>query len=370
MGHFIIFFVCDKSKISCVWKIAYILISCYTTNIILKPINKVYSYPRTRLRRNRKAQWSRDLVAETTVSPSDLIMPLFVIEGSDVQEEIQSMPGVFRYSIDRLVDKVKVIADKGICAVMLFPNIHQNLKDPFGNKALNYDNLICRAIKKIKQAVPNIGVIADVALDPYTSHGFDGVLDDGEDVDNDRTIKILVKQALILADAGADAVAPSDMMDGRIGMIRDALEKHNHQKTQIFSYSLKYASNFYSPFRDAVGSKGNLGNRDKKTYFNDYRNSKESILEIELDILEGADTVIIKPGLMYLDIIAKASEIFNVPIIVYHVSGEYAILRSAADQKIINEKESVLEIIYAFKRAGASSIISYYAEKIVDWIKI
>ncbi len=330
----------------------------------------MYSYPRTRLRRNRKAHWARDLVAETTINPSDLIMPLFVTEGTMIQEEIQSMPDVCRYSIDKFVDKVKVLSDKGICAVMLFPHINQNLKDPLGSEALNDDNLICRAIRMIKKAIPNIGVIADVALDPYTSHGFDGVLDDNGDVDNDKTVEILSKQALILANAGADAVAPSDMMDGRIGVIRDALEKHNHHKTQIFAYSLKYASNFYSPFRDAVGSKNNLGNRDKKTYFNDYRNSKESILEIELDILEGADTVIIKPGLMYLDIIAKASEIFNTPVIVYQVSGEYAILKAGADQKIINEKESVLEIIYAFKRAGASSIISYYAEKVVDWIKI
>lgn len=330
----------------------------------------MYSYPRTRLRRNRKAHWARDLVAETTLTPSDLIMPLFVTEGTMIQEEIQTMPDVFRYTIDKLVDKIKILSDKGICAVMLFPHVHQNLKDPLGSEALNGDNLICRAIRMIKKAVPNIGIIADVALDPYTSHGFDGVLDDNGDVDNDKTVEILSKQALILANAGADAVAPSDMMDGRVGVIRDALEKHNHHKTQIFSYSIKYASNFYGPFRDAVGSKNNLGNRDKKTYFNDYRNSKESMLEIELDILEGADTVIIKPGLMYLDIVAQASKTFNVPILVYQVSGEYSVLRNAADQKIINEKESVLEIMYAFKRAGASSIISYYAEKIVDWIKI
>jgi porphobilinogen synthase len=328
----------------------------------------VYSYPRTRLRRNRKAQWSRDLISETTLSPADLIMPLFVVEGNEIQAEIQSMPGVFRYSIDKLIDKVKILSDKGICAVMLFPFIKQDLKTPYGDEALNQNNLICRAVQKIKQSVPNIGVIVDVALDPYTSHGFDGVLDDKGDVDNDKTIEILCKQALLLADAGVDAVGPSDMMDGRIGAIRDALEKHKHYKTQIFAYSVKYASNFYNPFRDAIGSKGNLGNRDKKTYFCDYRNSKEAILEIELDILEGADTVIIKPGLMYLDIISKASTEFKVPVIGYQVSGEYALLKNAAEQKIINEKEAVTEIIYAFKRAGASSIISYYADRIIDWI--
>ncbi len=326
------------------------------------------SYPYTRMRRNRKAQWSRDLVAETTLSRSDFIMPLFVIEGTNQIEEISSMPGVLRYTIDTLLDKVKSLNDAGICAVMLFPCIEQSLKNANGDEALNGNNLICRAISEIKRQIPQVGVIADIALDPYTSHGCDGVLDDTDDVDNDRTIEILCKQSIILAEAGVDAVAPSDMMDGRVRMIRDTLESHKYHKTQIFSYAIKYDSSFYNPFRDAVESKNNLGNRNKKTYFLDYRNSKESMQEIALDIAEGADTIIIKPGLMYLDIISQASNEFKIPIFAYQVSGEYTMLKNAAQAKLFNEQDAVLETLYCFKRAGAKSIITYYADRVAGWI--
>ena len=327
------------------------------------------SYPYTRMRRNRKAQWSRDLIAETKLCKSDLIMPLFVIEGFNKIEEITSMSGVFCYSIDTLLDKVKSLNDRGVCAVMLFPHIDQSLKSENGDEALRRHNLIYRAISEIKRQIPQVGVIADVALDPYTSHGFDGVLDDTGDVDNDQTISILCQQAIILAEAGADAVAPSDMMDGRIRIIREALEAHKHYKTQIFSYSVKYDSNFYNPFRDAIGSKNNLGTRNKKTYFVDYRNSNEAIQEIDFDIAEGADTIIIKPGLMYLDIVSKASSTFKIPIFAYQVSGEYSMLKNAVKEKLFDEKEGVMEILYAFKRAGAASIITYYADRAIDWIK-
>lgn len=295
-------------------------------------------------------------------------MPLFLIDGCNIISEIKSMPGVFRYSLDKLLDKVKSLSDDGICAIMLFPYLEQKFKSDKGDEALNKNNLVCRAISRIKKEIPQIGVIADVALDPYTSHGCDGVLDKKGDVDNDRTIKILCKQSLVLADAGADAVAPSDMMDGRIGLIRETLEAHKHHHTQIFSYSLKYASNFYGPFREAVGSEKNLGNRDKKTYFTDYRNQKEAIAETKLDLSEGADAVIIKPGIMYLDIISAVSSTFDAPVLTYQVSGEYSMLSIAAKQKIINEKESALEIFHCFKRAGASSIITYYADRAVEWI--
>ncbi len=320
------------------------------------------------MRRNRKSQWSRDLMAETTLNKSDFIMPLFIIEGINKVEEILSMPGVFRYTIDKLVDKVQSLNDAGICAIMLFPCVEQSLKSYNGDEALNRNNLICRAISEIKRKIPQIGVIADVALDPYTSHGFDGVLDYTNDVDNDRTIEILCKQSIVLAESGVDAVAPSDMMDGRVRIIRNTLESHKYHNTQIFSYAIKYDSSFYNPFRDAVGSKNNLGNRNKKTYFLDYRNSNEALKEISLDISEGADTIIIKPGLVYLDIISQASNKFKIPIFGYQVSGEYTILKNAAQAKLLNEKDAVLETLYSFKRAGATSIITYYADRVVDWI--
>lgn len=342
-------------------------------HVIIQPTKpykscKVLSYPRTRLRRNRKSQWSRDLFVECNLKSSDLIMPLFVIDGNNIIEAVTKMEGVFRYSIDKLVDKVQSLHDDGIRAIMLFPYISCELKDIFGKESLNSANLICRAIEKIKQHVPQIGVIADVALDPYTSHGFDGILNDQNDVDNDGTIEILCKQSLILANAGADVIAPSDMMDGRVGKIRDVLEAEKYFNVQIFSYSVKYASHFYDPFREAIGSSNNLGKGNKKTYFLNYCNRLEAMSEIECDISEGADAIIIKPGGMYLDVIYQASNEFRTPILAYQVSGEYAMLKNAADKKFISEREAVLEVLHSFKRSGARSIITYYADRVSKWI--
>ncbi len=319
------------------------------------------SFPRTRLRRRRRKSWSRELFAEYNLCISDLVMPLFVIEGQNIVQEITTMPGIFRYTIDKLVEEVKKLWDDGICAVMLFPYIDQSLKDPLGSEAIKDNNLICRAIYTIKSLVPSIGIIADVALDPYTSHGMDGILGVDGDVENDTTIEILQKQALLLAAAGADVIAPSDMMDGRIGIIRDTLEINKYYNIQIFAYSVKYNSNFYTPFRDAVGSKNNLGCSNKSTYFNDYRNSSEALEEVLLDINEGADAIIIKPGLMYLDIISRVKSQFPIPIIAYQVSGEYSMLLHAMKNNIISER-SIEEILIPFKRAGASSIITYFAK--------
>lgn len=322
------------------------------------------------MRRNRKASWSRELLAETSLSPSDFIMPLFVRDGIAKLEEIDSMPGVFRYTLDKLLDKVKSLYDMGIKAVMLFPYVPQELKDSLGSQALDSNNLVVRAVKAIKQSVPDIGVIADVALDPYTSHGHDGILNNRDEVDNDATVNILVKQSLILADAGADALAPSDMMDGRIGAIRDALETHKYVNTQIFSYAVKFSSALYGPFRHGIGSDKNLGKSDKKTYFIDPRNGEEAMREIELDIAEGADAIIVKPGLPYIDVLCKARQKFpTIPIFGYQVSGEYSILTGMSKYGIIAERDSVIEAMYSFKRAGATSIITYYADRLPLWIE-
>ena len=326
------------------------------------------SYPRTRMRRNRKASWCRDLLAEIHLKPSDFIMPLFVIEGINRIEEIPMMPNVFRYTIDKLIDKVKSLYEVGIQAVILFPYIEQNLKNPTGTEAIKHNNLISRAVKELKKFVPQIGLISDVALDPYTSHGHDGVLDKNYDVDNDETIKILIQQALILADAGVDAVAPSDMMDGRIGLIRDALEINGYNNTQIFSYGAKFHSSLYKPFRDAIGSQDNLGTKDKKGYFLDYRNCNEALAEVELDISEGADAIIIKPASMYMDIISLASRNFpHIPIFAYHVSGEYAILTKSAECGIVCERDIFLETMHSLKRAGVRNIITYYADRWMEF---
>jgi porphobilinogen synthase len=320
------------------------------------------------MRRNRKAQWCRELLAEVRLKPSDFIMPLFIIDGVNKIDMIPMMPNVFRYTIDKAIDKIKSLYDMGIQAVMLFPYIEQNLKSMMGHEAMNSNNLISRAIKEIKKHVPNIGVIADVALDPYTSHGHDGILDANEDVDNDETVKLLIQQALILADAGVDAVSPSDMMDGRIGLIRDAFEANKYYHTQIFAYSAKFHSSLYTPFREAIGSKNNLGKKNKKGYFLDYRNNNEALVEIELDIAEGADTIIIKPASIYLDIIALARAKFpHIPLFAYHVSGEYAMLTHMAERGIASEMDIVLETMYALKRAGARNIITYYADRVVHW---
>jgi len=319
------------------------------------------SFPRTRLRRNRKAQWIRDLTAQTVLSPHDLVLPLFVIEGKNKEEKISHLPNVSRLSIDLIVKKAKEARALGIPALMLFPVIDQKLKNPSGKEAVNSKNLMCRAITAIKNSVPEIGVITDVALDPYTSHGHDGIVDQNGYVVNDDTISILCEQALIQANAGCDVIAPSDMMDGRIGVIRDALDDQGCVDVSIMSYAAKYASNFYGPFRHAVGSVSNLKNSDKKTYQMDFRNSDEAMREIALDVSEGADMVIVKPGMPYLDVVKEASQNFKLPIISYQVSGEYAMLKHAAKAGAFDFDAAFLESLIAFKRAGASAIISYGA---------
>lgn len=317
-------------------------------------------FPTTRLRRNRTAFWLRDLVAQTSLSVNDLIMPFFVIEGEGEKEKINSMPGIYRFSIDLLIDEISKCQKLGIKAIMLFPCINQNLKDENGSEAHNENNLICRAIRTIKKQIPDIGIICDVALDPFTSHGQDGVISGKGEILNDETNEILCKQALVQAKAGCDIIAPSDMMDGRIGAIRKYLDENGFKNTAIMSYGAKYASNFYGPFRDAVDSRNNLKG-DKKSYQMDFRNHSEALREIELDINEGADMIIVKPGINYLDIVTKAANHFNVPIISYQVSGEYAMLKLASQKKLINFDQALFETLIAFKRAGASAIISYGA---------
>jgi len=315
---------------------------------------------RTRMRRNRQNQWIRDLVAETFLTPSDLILPLFVIEGKNKEEKIINLPDVSRYSIDLIVKKARQAKALGISAIMLFPVTDAKLKDAKGSEALNAKNLICRAISAVKSAVPEIGVIADVALDPYTAHGHDGVIDKNGYVLNDQTIAILCQQALVQARAGADIIAPSDMMDKRVGAIRDFLDENGFVNVGIMSYAAKYASSFYGPFRNAVGSSKNLKS-DKKNYQMDFRNSLEAMREIELDVQEGADMVIIKPAMAYLDIIARAKNQFKLPLISYHVSGEYAALKFAAEKNALDFDCAYYESLIAMKRAGSSAIITYGA---------
>ena len=318
-------------------------------------------YPETRLRRVRNSDWVRRLVSENNLSNNDLILPIFLKEGKNKVEEIKSMPGVNRYSIDKL----GLIIDKALKfrlpMIALFPHTPERKKNKIGSEALNENNLVCEALIKIKKKYNDIGVMCDVALDPYTSHGHDGLLIKNK-IDNDKTNEILVKQALLQAEMGCDVIAPSDMMDGRIGVIRKALEKNGFKDTKLLSYAVKYASNFYGPFRDAIGSKKNL-RFDKKTYQMDYRNSNEAIKEVYLDIKEGADMVMVKPGMPYLDIIKSIKEKFRIPVFAYQVSGEYSLLANAVQKKIIDEK-AIFESLIAFKRAGANAIVSYYADRI------
>ena len=323
-------------------------------------------YPNTRLRRNRKKEWSRRLVQENSLSVNDLIWPIFVREGKNIKEPIKSMPGVYRYTIDKIEKIVEKATNKKIPMIALFPSTPLNKKNLRGSEALNKNNLICKSLKLIKKRNNNIGVMCDVALDPYTSHGHDGILKNNS-VDNDQTIKILVKQSILQADMGCDVIAPSDMMDGRIGEIRKALDKKGHKNVQILSYAVKYASHFYGPFRDAVGSKKSLkGN--KKDYQMDYRNSKESLREVALDIDEGADFVMVKPGMPYLDIIKTVKDNFNIPVFAYQVSGEYSLIKNGIKNNIL-DKKAILESLICFKRAGASAIVTYFADEIADKIK-
>ena len=324
-------------------------------------------YPNLRMRRARKEGWSRRLVRENTLSGSDFVLPIFLTDGVNKKQEIKSMKGVYRYSIDNLSGIIDRAIKNKIPMLALFPNTNKKLKDINGSEALNEDNLVSKAIIKIKNKYKNkIGIMCDVALDPYTSHGHDGLLKKNE-ILNDETIKILIKQSLLQAQMGCDVIAPSDMMDGRIGEIRKELDKNGHEKIQILSYAVKYSSSFYGPFRDAVGSKSSLkGN--KKTYQMDYGNVNEALREVALDIKEGADMVMVKPGLPYIDIIKEVKNNFKIPVLAYQVSGEYSLLSNAINNKIINS-ESVYEILMSFKRAGANAIITYYADYLDKIIK-
>jgi porphobilinogen synthase len=319
------------------------------------------SFPATRLRRSRASQWSRALHRETVLTPADLIWPLFVTEGKGVEDPIGSLPGVSRWSVDQVVERAKEAVALGIPCVALFPNTQPERRSEDGKEALNPVNLMCRAIKAIKQACgEDIGVLTDVALDPYTSHGQDGLINAGGYVLNDATVEVLVGQSLNQAKAGADIIAPSDMMDGRIGAIRDALEEAGHANIQIMSYAAKYASAFYGPFRDAVGSRGLLKG-DKKTYQMDPANAEEALREVEMDLAEGADSVMVKPGLPYLDIVRQVKDLFAVPVFAYQVSGEYAMIEAAVAAGAGERDALVLETLTAFKRAGCSGVLTYHA---------
>lgn len=318
------------------------------------------SFPAIRLRRTRAADWSRRLYRETMLTPADLIWPLFIADGEGVEEPIASLPGVSRWSVDRIVERAREAQALGIPCLALFPNTPGHLRSEDGREALNPDNLMCRAIRAVKDAVPDIGILTDVALDPYTAHGHDGLVDEAGYVLNDATVELLVGQSLNQAAAGADIIAPSDMMDGRIGTIRTALEATGHANVQIMAYAAKYASAFYGPFRDAVGSRGLLKG-DKKTYQMDYGNAEEALREVALDLAEGADSVMVKPGLPYLDIARRVKERFEVPVFAYQVSGEYAMIEAAVAAGAADRDAMVIETLTAFKRAGCSGVLTYHA---------
>ena len=319
-------------------------------------------YPNLRMRRSRKNSWSRRLVQENSLSYNDLILPIFLTDGSNKKIPIKSMPNIYRYSIDKLSKIIDKSIKKKIPMIALFPQTKTKLKNPLGSEALNENNLVCKAIRYIKKRYKNeIGIMCDVALDPYTSHGHDGLLKNNKIV-NDETINILVKQSLLQASMGCDVIAPSDMMDGRIGKIRKELDKNKFEDVQIISYAVKYASSFYGPFRDAVGSKGALRG-DKKTYQMDFKNTNEALREVSIDIKEGADMVMVKPGLPYLDIIKNVKEHFKIPVLAYQVSGEYSLIANGIKQGIIDDNV-IYETLMAFKRAGSNAIISYFADQI------
>jgi len=319
-------------------------------------------YPSLRLRRNRKYDWTRRLVQENTLSSSDFILPIFLIDGRNKKEKIPSMPDVYRYTIDRISQIIDKAIKNKVPMVALFPKTKQIKKNELGTEALNEDNLVCKAILQIKKKYKNeVGIMCDVALDPYTSHGHDGLIKNNEII-NDETIEVLVNQSLLQAKMGCDVLAPSDMMDGRIKKIRSALDNEGLKNINILSYAAKYASSYYGPFRDAVGSKGSLKG-DKKTYQMDFRNTDEALREISLDIKEGADMVMVKPGMPYLDIIKSIKEKFRIPVFAYQVSGEYSLLSNAINKKII-DKNAIYESLIAFKRAGANAIVTYYADRL------
>ncbi|MFS0849062.1 porphobilinogen synthase [Novosphingobium panipatense] len=319
------------------------------------------TYPHTRLRRTRATAWSRALHRETVLTPADLIWPLFITEGVGVEQPVEALPGVSRWSVDLIVERAREAVDLGIPVLALFPHTQPERRSEDGREALNPDNLMCRAIRAVRDALGDrIGLLTDVALDPYTSHGQDGLIDEAGYVLNDKTVAALVGQAVNQANAGADIIAPSDMMDGRIGAIRDALEEGGHINVQIMSYAAKYASAFYGPFRDAVGSRGLLKG-DKKTYQMDPANAEEAVREVEMDLAEGADSVMVKPGLPYLDIVRRVKETFEIPVFAYQVSGEYAMIEHAVAAGAADRDAMVLETLLAFKRAGCSGVLTYHA---------
>ena len=331
-----------------------------------QPPNQLFSsnnFPRIRMRRNRMSNFSRRLISENNISLDDLIYPIFITYGSNVKEEVVSMPGIYRYSLDLLHKEIEYISSLFIPAIAFFPKVQNELKTSDGKEALNKNNLICKAIEISKKVNPKLGVICDVALDPYTDHGHDGVIINNQ-IDNDETLSILCKQALVQAEAGCDIIAPSDMMDGRVGFIRDTLDKNGFTNVQIMSYAAKYASAFYGPFRDAVGSNLSLLKKSKKSYQMDPANSDEALKEIALDISEGADMVIVKPGMPYLDIIYKVKQEFKMPTYAYQVSGEYSMIKNAIEKGWFDEDRIIFESLIAFKRAGCNGIITYFAPNI------
>ena len=324
-------------------------------------------FPALRLRRNRKFEWTRRLIQESSLSPNDLILPIFLMDGKNKARPINTMPGVKRYTVDRLTKVIDGALSQKIPMVALFPYTNVKVKDELGSEALNENNLVCKATRYIKKRYKNqIGIMCDAALDPYTSHGHDGIVKSNY-VANDETVEILSKQALLQAQAGCDVIAPSDMMDGRVGKIRKVLDKNGYELVQILSYAVKYASNFYGPFRDAVGSK-KLLKSDKKNYQMDFKNSSESLREVALDIKEGADIVMVKPGMPYLDIIKLVKDNFKIPVFAYQVSGEYALLTKGIQKGLINNN-AIIESLTSFKRAGASAIVTYFADKISKELK-
>ncbi len=325
-------------------------------------------FAKVRMRRMRRDDFSRRLMRETGVSTDDLIYPVFILEGEQRQEVVASMPGIERCSIDRLIVEAETLANLGIPAIALFPVTPPEKKSDDAAEAYNPDGLVQRAVRALKRSCPELGVITDVALDPFTSHGQDGLIDDTGYVLNDETVEVLVRQALSHAEAGADIVAPSDMMDGRVGVIRAALERNGYRNTRILAYAAKYASSFYGPFRDAVGSAANLGGGNKYSYQMDPANSDEALWEVSLDLEEGADMVMVKPGMPYLDIVRRVKDQFGAPTFVYQVSGEYAMLMAAARNGWLDEKAVVMESLLAFKRAGADGILTYFAKRVAQWL--
>ena len=335
-----------------------------------QPTNQLFSsnsFPRIRMRRNRMSNFSRRLISENNISLDDLIYPIFITYGSNVKEEVVSMPGIYRYSLDLLHKEIEYISSLFIPAIAFFPKVQNTLKTSDGKEALNKNNLICKAIEISKKVNPKLGVICDVALDPYTDHGHDGIIINNQ-IDNDETLSILCKQALVQAEAGCDIIAPSDMMDGRVGFIRDTLDKNGFTNVQIMSYAAKYASAFYGPFRDAVGSNLSLLKKSKKSYQMDPANSDEALKEIALDISEGADMVIVKPGMPYLDIIYRVKQEFKMPTYAYQVSGEYSMIKNAIEKEWFDEDRIIFESLIAFKRAGCNGIITYFAPYIAKKI--